>query len=250
MSPGRLTGLRVRLEVRSLARNPQAAFYCLLLPLALVVVLGVRAHGTQPGTRSRYVDLETAGLITFALINTCYLTLTTSLVSLRESGVLKRMRSTPLSPGTFLAGQIGATMLLAALVTSSSVLVGALALGSAPRGPTAWLAFTIGTATAAGSFAALGCALTTVITSANAAGPIAQATYLPLSLTSGVFLPGADSTGITHTLSHALPVGAAARVLQGPFTSATQPWRLVDLLVVLGWGAAGLLIAKARFRWW
>jgi hypothetical protein len=73
-------------------------------------------------------------------------------------------------------------------------------------------------------FATLGLAISSVITSAESAGPVAYATFLPIAIISGVFDP--TFSGLPAWLSHtvaAFPVKALAQVLQNAY--AVRPSR-------------------------
>jgi hypothetical protein len=66
-------------------------------------------------------------------------------------------------------------------------------------------------------FAALGLAVSSLIRSAESAGPIANASYLPIAIVSGIFDP---TMGLPHWLSYAadvLPVKALAQVLEDAY---------------------------------
>ena len=86
-------------------------------------------------------------------------------------------------------------------------------------------------------FATLGLAISSVITSAESAGPIAYASFLPIAIISGVFDP--TFSGLPQWLSRmvaAFPVKALAQVLQGAYTVRPFPaWDLANLAL---WTAA------------
>jgi ABC-type multidrug transport system permease subunit len=97
-------------------------------------------------------------------------------------------------------------------------------------------------------FATLGLAISSVITSAESAGPVAYASFLPLAIISGVFDP--TFSGLPPWLSRmvdAFPVKALAQLLQGAYTARPFPgWDLVNLGL---WTAAGAGFVAWRFRW-
>jgi hypothetical protein len=87
-----------------------------------------------------------------------------------------------------------------------------------------------------------------VITSAESAGPVAYASFLPIAIISGVFDP--TFSGLPHWLSRlvaAFPVKSLAEILQNTYAVRPFPaWDLVDLGL---WTAAGTAFALWRFRW-
>ena len=97
-------------------------------------------------------------------------------------------------------------------------------------------------------FATLGLAISSVITSAESAGPIAYASFLPIAIISGVFDP--TFSGLPQWLSRmvaAFPVKALAQLMQGAYTARPFPaWDLANLGL---WTAAGVGFVAWRFRW-
>ena len=100
----------------------------------------------------------------------------------------------------------------------------------------------------AGSFCALGFAITTVIPNADASPAIVNATILPLLFLSGIFIPlGTNAPSWIVWVARIFPVRHFALGLQAGFLGTSFDW--VDVGVVAAWGAAGLLIAIRRFSW-
>jgi ABC-2 type transport system permease protein len=97
-------------------------------------------------------------------------------------------------------------------------------------------------------FASLGLAVSSVITSAESAGPVAYASFLPIAIVSGVFDP--TFSGLPGWLSRlvaAFPIHALAQVLQNAY--AARPFSAWDLANLGLWTAAGAALAIWRFRW-
>jgi ABC-type multidrug transport system permease subunit len=84
--------------------------------------------------------------------------------------------------------------------------------------------------------------------SAESASPIANASYLPLAIMSGIFDP---TFPVPHWLSAAVglfPVRALAQILQQGYTPVVHA-PATDLLVLLAWTAAACAFATWRFKW-
>lgn len=241
---------RVRLEVLSLLRSPGAAFFSIVLPMALVVMLGLlNGDSVVKESGQRFVTYTVPGVLAFGLISMSYGNLAITLVSLRETGVLKRLRSTPMPPAVYVAGQLGAVLVLATVMSVTAALGGWLLFGVSltPRGAAA---FAVAAAVGTACFATLGLALTTVITRSSAASPVAQATYIPLALGSSVFFPSQHQPRWLELGIDLFPVSHFAKALQQPFVAPEGPFAASNLAVLVVWGIAGAAVALRRFRWW
>ncbi len=101
------------------------------------------------------------------------------------------------------------------------------------------------------AWAAVGTAITTLISSAEGANPVLIFTYLPVILLSGAFGALSEPKWLTTLMSY-LPgqpvIGSATRALE--FSgSGLAPVSGRDLAVLAGWAVIGLLASVRFFRW-
>src|SRR2546427_561169 len=87
----RLAWRQYRLERRMFWRNPSAAFFNFLLPLLFLAGGGVILSGNQ-----RQLDRLVPAIAAMSVMSTTFTALAYNIVFLRERGVLKRIRGTPL----------------------------------------------------------------------------------------------------------------------------------------------------------
>jgi ABC-2 type transport system permease protein len=101
------------------------------------------------------------------------------------------------------------------------------------------------------AFCGIAYALAGAIGSAESAQPIVQAIALPLYFSSGVFIPSVTLPAAVRDAASLLPVEHLSHALHRAFEPTTHATAVAwgDLAVVLAWGAAGLAVALARFRW-
>ena len=186
-------------------------------------------------------------IIAFGVIVAAYVNLGAKLATLRHDGVLKRIRTTPLPASAYLSGVLGSTAATSLAITAAVIAIGAFAFGAAPRiGGLPELA--AGLALGVLCFGALGLALSAVAGSAESASPIANASYLPLAIMSGIFDP---TFPVPHWLSAAVglfPVRALAQILQHAYTPVAHA-PATDWVILVAWTAAACAFTAWRFRW-
>src|SRR6195952_2568916 len=88
-----------RLERRLFWRNPSAAFFNFLLPLLFLAFFGAIFNGNQHD-----LNVIVPGIAGMSVMSTTFTALAFNMTFLREQGVLKRMRGTPLPSGVYLGG--------------------------------------------------------------------------------------------------------------------------------------------------
>ena len=139
-------------------RSREAAFFTFLLPIIFLVLLGsiYGDRDTIGGVNAGTYLL--AGLLGYGIVSTAFAGLAIQLVVRRESGVLKRVRGTPLPPRIYMSAVIGSTLLVIGLEAVIQLLIGRFLIDAdLPQSPGTFV-FTLLLGTVA--FAALGLALT------------------------------------------------------------------------------------------
>jgi ABC-2 type transport system permease protein len=244
----RLAARQALLEQRSFWRSAEYALFTFVFPLMILLLIGAANVGSHlPGTDIKNTTVFVPGILAFGVIVAAYVNLGSKIAVLRHDGVLKRIRTTPLPSVAYLGGLLASTVATAILITACTGVIGWLAFGAGPRAgglPTLAGGLALGIV----CFATLGLAISSVITSAESAGPVAYATFLPIAIISGVFDP--TFSGLPAWLSHlvaAFPVKALAQVLQNAY--AVRPFPAWDLLNLALWTAAGTAFTAWRFRW-
>jgi ABC-type multidrug transport system permease subunit len=109
------------------------------------------------------------------------------------------------------------------------------------------LALALGLCLGAVCFAALAVAVSAAIPSAETAGPITLASYLPFALLSGVFGTTLALPAWLSGILSAFPVKALVDVLRAGYVPGRFPW--AGLAVLAGWALAEVLLARRFFRW-
>ncbi len=244
----RLAARQAVLEQRSFWRSAEYALFTFAFPLMILLLIGAANVGSYlPGTQVKNTTVFVPSILAFGVIVAAYVNLGSKMAVLRHDGVLKRIKTTPLPSSAYLGGLLASTVATVILITALTGAIGWLVFGAGPR-PGGLPMLTAGLILGIVCFATLGLAISSVITSAESAGPIAYASFLPIAIISGVFDP--TFSGLPDWLSRlvdAFPVKALAQVLRGAYTTTAFPaWDLLNLAL---WTAAGACFVAWRFRW-
>jgi ABC-2 type transport system permease protein len=189
-----------------------------------------------------------AGMIGYGIASTAFAGLAITLVIRRESGVLKRVRGTPLPPATYLAATLGSTLIVFGLQTLTILTLGRILYGV--HWPGRPLSLALALLVGAGAFAALGLAITTAVHSAEGSSAVVNAIYLPMAIISGTFFSPTSYPHFLRLIADVLPLTYFTKLSRGVMLHGEQVWAQPRALAwVAGWGAIGLFIAIRRFRW-
>jgi len=227
-------------------RSREAAFFIFMFPLLLFVLLGSVYSGKIYGVPASRALL--AGLIGYGCANTAFAGLAIQLVIRRENAILKRLRATPLPASTYVAALLVSTLIVFVLQTIALFLIGRAFYGTPfPGDPGSLIgAIVVGTA----MFAALGVATASVIRSAEGSSAIVNFILLPMAFLSGAFGPTLHYPAFLRAIGDVLPLKYFINLVNAVYLHGETIWsKPEDLIVIVLWGVAGLLVAVFRFRW-
>jgi ABC-2 type transport system permease protein len=242
MSPMALAWEQFRFERKLFWRNPSAAFFNFLLPLLLLVLIA-----TAFASDSGELEVLIPGVAGMGVLATTFTALAYNLTLLRDEGVLKRIRGTPMPAGAYLAGFIGSATLNAILQVTLVVAIGNVLYGvDFPQDPLLLVGFTL---LGVICFAGLGVAFSHIIPNEEAAPAYTNAVFLPVIFISGVFYSADDLPGALKAVAEALPLkhlidGLSAAIVGGGTADVGTA-----ALVVGGWAVVALFLAVRFFRW-
>jgi ABC-2 type transport system permease protein len=230
-------------------RNREAAFFTFLLPIIFFLVFG-SIYGNSIITKEhiRAAPFLEAGMIGYGVASTAFAGLAITMVIRRESGVLKRIRATPLPPSTYLVAVLVSTFIVFLIEASLIIVIGRLFFSVAlPARPFSLLgALVLGTL----AFAAMGLGLTGYIRSAEGSSAVVNFIYLPMAIISGTFFTPKEYPGFLRGLADLLPLTYFTEVVRNVIVRHHHLWTESGALaIVLFWGVIGLLAALRGFRW-
>ena len=236
-------------DLLTFRRNPAATFFTVVLPL-IFLFLFTSIFGNEEIDGVRVANFYVPGILALSIISATMVNIAITTVTRRETGVLKRVRGTPLRPWVFVGSQVLASVVIATVMTVLVVLVGWLVFDvqvQASGMPSLIISLLLGTA----AFCSLGLALTSIIPSENAAPAVTNAVALPLYFVSDIFIITDDTPTVIATIGNLFPIkhlGQALTESFNPFIEGTpMPWG--HWAVIAGWGLFGLAATVAGFRW-
>jgi len=239
-------------EQKSFWRTPAAAFFAFIFPIIFLVVFATLFNGQTAhvgNVKVSWNDYYIPSLITFGVIGASFTNIALSLAIRRDSGVLKRFRGTPLPPWVFLAAVVTSAIIVAAILTVLTIVFGIVVYGVHVPQHIGALILTL--AVGAGTFCALGLAMTVFIPNAEAAPAIINGILLPIVFISGTFFP-VDPTSILAKIAEYFPVRHFITAMFSSFDPARMSATGIegtDLIIMAAWGAVALVVAVRRFRW-
>jgi len=239
---------QINYEQKTYWRNPMAAVFTFMFPVVFLLVVGTSAGSSKiPDSTLRYDQYLVVAMLVFGLVAACYTNLGVTLSIRRDSGVLKRMRGTPISAGSYVGGIVGSVLINVMLLTILVVSIGMV--GYHLHFPYHPLAVVVTLLVGVVTFSALGLAVTVIVPNAEAAPAVINGIYFPIVFISGVFYPIANSSVLSQIATF-FPVRHMVNALVGAFEGGPQSgFKGWDLLVMLLWAAAALAFALTRFRW-
>ena len=239
----------LRSQLRLYWRSRELAFFTFALPLIMFFLLGsvygndrIKSEGNV-----RAADYLLAGMLGYGAIATGFAGLSIMLVIRRESGILKRVRATPLPAWAYVLALLSTTLLAFALEAVCMVVLGRAYFHTHLHN---LLSLAVTLFLGAATFTTLGLALTALIRSAEGSSAVVNAIYLPVSFLSGAFFSPHSFPSVLRAIADALPLVYVIRLVRDIALHNQHIWdRPGDVAVVAAWGIVGAFVAARRFRW-
>ena len=242
----RLFRHQLRWEQTVFWRSRESAVFVFLFPLLLFTLLTAVYTGHIYGHPASWALL--AGMLAYGVANTAFAGLALIIVARRETGILKRIRGTPLPPATYLAAVLTSIMIVFALQTAALFVLGRL-LKSTPW-PGHLVSLVLALALGGAAFAGLGLALTGFIRSLEGSSAVVNVLVLPMAFLSGSFGPTRHYPQALRAVGDVLPLYLNIGCAGNTCLHGQELWdkpRNVAVLAV--WGAVGVALAVRKFRW-
>jgi ABC-2 type transport system permease protein len=237
------------METKLFLREPVGAFFTLAFPLMMLFLFG-SIYGNSP---SEYfngygsVDVSVPAYTAMIIATTGLLGLTITMAAYRENGVLRRLRTTPISPLVVLAAQVIVLFMMTVLGMLLLIIAGKLVYHLRFDGN----AFSVlaGFVLSSLSFFALGFILAGLMPTARTAQVVGMVLLYPMLFLSGAALPRELLPETIKKVSTFLPLTHVVTLLRGLWIGESWSQHTTEVFVLVAILVAGVLISIKTFRW-
>jgi ABC-2 type transport system permease protein len=240
----------VWLETKIFVREPLGVIGSIGVPVVVFIVLG-RLLGDRLRSGQRlnpavaHVDAPVFAALLIAL--SAVLSLITIISIYREGGILKRLRATPLRPGTILLAHVVVKLLFTAATLGAMLLAGRRFLPADLDVPVA--SFTIALVLTTLSIVSIGFVIASVVPTARFAQPIGSLVLYPMLGLSGLFVPLDALPPALQAMARVLPASYAVSLLRGIWRGDGWWAHLGDVAALAIVFAVCTAVAAKAFRW-
>lgn len=237
------------MEFKLFLREPIGAFFTLLFPLMMLFLFG-SIYGNEPSAYFNgygTVDVSVPAYTAMIIATTGLLSLTITMASYRENGILRRLRTTPIHSFTLLASHVTVLFLMTTIGMVFLILAGKFVYSMRFDGNI--LNVTIGFILGSLSFFAIGFVLAGLMPSARTAQVVGMAFLYPMLFLSGAGLPRELLPETIRRVSAFLPLTYVVDLLRGLWIGESWGQQSVAVIVLLAILVVGVGISFLTFKW-
>jgi len=236
------------LETKIFVREPMGFVGALVMPLVVFIVLG-RAFGAGTPVAAPAVDIPfNVAILAAVLIAISAVQSLVAIISIyREGGILKRLRSTPLSPVTIMGAQVAVKLVFTVISLSLLMLAGRRLFPGVMRVNV--FSFTVAVLLSTFSILSLGFVIASMVPTARFAQVISAAVVYPMLALSGLFFPVERFPPALKSVAYVLPTTHAVALLQGVWDGSGWAAHWGDVAALLALFTAYTALSTKFFRW-
>jgi ABC-2 type transport system permease protein len=237
------------MEAKLFLREPVGAFFTLVFPLMMLFIFGT-IYGNQPPTGSASqgaIDSLIPSFTAMIIGVTGLMATTITLATYRENGILRRLRTTPVSPLVVMAAQVIVVFTMTSLGMLLLIIAGKLVYHVQFGGNAFSLlgGFVLGCL----SFFGIGFILAGVMPTARTAQVVAMVLMYPMLIFSGAAWPSELMPAAMQKVSAFVPLTYVVNLLRGLWIGEAWGDHLLDVGVLAGMLLVGIIVSVKTFRW-
>jgi ABC-2 type transport system permease protein len=240
----------VWLEIKIFVREPMGVFGTVGVPVLLFLFVN-RVGGGAPRRAARtltdFLRLDLVVVVAVFITISAVLSLVTIISIYRESGILKRLRATPLRPWTILAAHVIVKLVFSGLTVALMVLAGRRYFPADADVPI--VDFGLAVLLSTWSVLSVGFVIASLVPTARFAQLIGAAVIYPMLPFCGLLFPIALLPPPLQTVAAWLPLTYAVSLLRGIWQG--EPWlaHTHDVAALVTVFAVCTLLSSRLFRW-
>lgn len=237
------------MEAKLFLREPVGAFFTLIFPLMMLLLFGfIYGNNPPPGASTEgAIDALLPSFTAMIIGITGLMSVAITMATYRENGILRRLRTTPVSPLIVMAAQVIVVFVMTVL--GMFLLVGAGKLVYHVRIPGNALSILGGFVLGSLSYYGIGFVLAGIMPTARTAQIVAMVLMYPMLVLSGAAWPRELMPETVQKISAFIPLTYVVNLLRGLWVGEAwgEHWLNVGVLAALF--LLGLLISVRTFRW-
>lgn len=237
-------------EAKLFLREPASAFFTLIFPVMMLFIYGMifsNAPLPGPGSSQEALGNLIPAFTAMSIGIVGLMPVTITLATYRENGILRRLRTTPVSPLVVMAAQVivlfTMTVLGVILLVSAGVLIYHMQFHG--NALSIFAGFLLGSL----SFFGIGFILASVVPTARTAQIVGMVLLYPMLILSGAGWPRELMPGAVVKLSAFLPLTYVVNLLRGLWIGEAWGRHLLDVGVLVAMLVVGVLVSVKLFRW-
>jgi ABC-2 type transport system permease protein len=235
-------------EFRLSKRVPISPMLGLGLPILLLIIFGSIPATSQASKAlggQSYFALSFPILLSLTVMSLSIVALPRALVSYRETGILRRLSTTPAPPSWLLAAQVVVNLIIAVVGLVILTVVGAVAFHL--NAPKDWFGFLIAIILTIASMFTIGLCIAATSPNNGVSQAIGGILFYVLLFFGGIWIPRPIMPHLLLLISNWIPFGAAVgamqSAIQGTFPTTQSLLCLAGCTLVFGY------LAVRYFKW-
>jgi ABC-2 type transport system permease protein len=237
------------MEGKLFLREPASAFFTLIFPLLMLFIFGsIYGNNPPPGSTSRgAIDALIPAFTAMIIGMVGLMPITITLATYRENGILRRLRTTPISPLVVMVAQVIVVFTMTVLGMILLVSAGVLVYHVQFEGNL--LSLLGGFVLASLSFYGIGFILASTLPTARTAQIVAMVLLYPMLILSGAAWPRELMPATVEKISAFLPLTYVVNLLRGLWVGDAWSLHITDVIILVVMLAVGVLVSVRLFRW-
>lgn len=237
------------IECKLYFRFPIGAFFTLVLPLMLLILMG-SVFGNEPSPMyggMGSVDLSVPAYTAMVIGISALISLPINLATYRERGILRRFRATPVSPMVVLGAQLVMQLFMTMLGMLLMILAGKLFFGLRFSGNVLNVAgaFLLGCM----SFFSVGMILAGILPNTRVASIVGNVLLQPMVYLSGATIPLEVMPSGLRSVVGFIPLSHVVTLLKGMWLGEAWTRHLPEVGILAGMLILGVIVSAKTFRW-